>query len=748
MIYFLIKILFFIIFIINSSFAEIVNKIEIYGNKRISNETILVLSDVKQGMDLNEDTLNESLKKLYDSNFFSDINYSFNNGLFKINLKENPVIEKINISGIKKKSFVDQIYDSISLKDRMSFTEDSFKKDVTLIKNILKTSGYYFSEIKSQKEVNYDLNSVVLNIDIQLGNKAKIKEIIFLGDKKIKDKKLLEIIASEEHKFWKFITNKVYLNQSLIKLDKRLLENFYKNNGYYNVEVLNSFAELDKEGFKLIYNINPGKKLFFNDLSLTLPNDYDQKDFKEVYKIFNSLKNEQYSLYNFNSILDEIDEIASLRLYDFINIEVDEKVISENKLNFHFIIKDSEKFYVEKINILGNFNTIEEVVRNKLIVDEGDPYNKLLFNKSINEVKSLGIFKSVNSDIEEGSSPNTKIVNISVEEKPTGEISLGAGFGTDGGVIGGSLTERNFLGKGIILDSDLRFSNDGVKGRITYAKPNFNYSDNTLFTSIKSTTQDSLTNYGYKITSAGLSIGTEYEQYEDLFFRPELSFTQEDLTTNSTASSTLKKQEGSYSDFYFNYGLKYDSRDLAFNPTKGNVVSFSQDLPIHATDNEIKNTFIFTKYKKFKNTSDMVGKASIYLASVTSIDGSDVRISKRAQVPSSRLRGFEKGKIGPVDNGDFIGGNYATSLNFSTNLPAVLNTVESLDFSYFVDIANVWGIDYDNSIDESNYIRSSTGIAIDYLSPIGPMNFSFSQPITKKSSDKTETFRFNLGTSF
>ena len=748
MINLLIKILFLMFFLINFSFAEIVSKIEINGNKRISNETILVLSDIKPGKNLNEESLNESLKKLYDSNFFSDINFSFKNGLFKITLEENPVVEKINITGIKKQSFVDQIYDAISLKDRMSFTENSFKNDITIIKNILKTSGYYFSEINFQKETNYDLNSVILNIDIKLGNKAKIKEIIFLGEKKIKDKKLLEIIASEEHRFWKFITNKVYLNQSLINLDKRLLENFYKNNGYYNVQVLNSFAELDKDGFKLIYNINSGKKFFFNDLVLILPEDYDKKDFKDVYKIFNSLKNEQYSLYNLNSILKEIDEIASLRLYDFINIEVDEKIISENKLNFQFRVTDSEKFYVEKINILGNFNTIEEVIRNKLIVDEGDPYNKLLFNKSINEVKSLGIFKSVNSDIEDGSDPNTKIVNISVEDKPTGEISLGAGFGTEGGVIGGSLTEKNFLGKGIVLDSDLRFSTDGVKGRITYAKPNFNYSDNTLFTSIKSTTQDSLTTYGYKITSAGLSLGTQYEQYENLFFRPELSFTQENLTTNSSASSTLKKQEGSYSDFYFNYGLTYDSRDTTFSPTKGNVISFSQDLPISATDNEIKNTLTFSKYKKFKNTSDMIGKASLYLTSVTSLDGSNVRISKRAQVPSNRLRGFEKGKIGPVDNGDFIGGNYATSLNFSTNLPAVLNTVENLDFSYFIDIANVWGVDYDTSIDDSNQIRSSTGIAIDYLSPIGPMNFSFTQPITKKSSDKTETFRFNLGTSF
>ena len=743
------KLLVIFTFMISNTYAEIIKNIEISGNKRISNETVKVLSGISINEDFDNTKLNQSLKRLYDSNFFSDIKISFEQNNLKILLVENPIIEIIEINGIKNKEFLKEISESIVLKDRMSFSEGQLEQDITLINNILKSQGFYFAKIDSSLSKNEELNSVRLRLDIDRGDRARIKEIKFIGDKKIKDKKLLEVIASEEHKFWKFISNKVYLNQSLINLDTRLLENYYRNLGYHNVRVLNSFAEFSEESyFKLVFNIDSGEKFFFNDLILTLPEDYNKSDFKKIDNIFNKIKGKSYSLDRVNLILDEIDRIASSRLYDFINIEVDEKVISENKLNFQFIVKDSEKFYVEKINILGNFNTIEEVIRNKLVVDEGDPYNKLLFNKSINQIKSLGIFKSVNSNIEDGSNPNTKIVNISVKEQPTGEISLGAGFGTDGGVIGGSLTERNFLGKGIILDSDLRLSTDGVKGKITYAKPNFNYSDNTLFTSIKSTTQDSLANYGYKITSAGLSIGTEYEQYESLFFRPELSFTQENLTTNSSASSTLKKQEGSYSDFYFNYGLTYDSRDVSFNPTKGNVISFSQDLPISATDNEIKNTFIFTKYKKFKNTSDMIGKASIYLTSVTSIDGSDVRISKRAQVPSSRLRGFEKGKIGPVDNGDFIGGNYATSLNFSTNLPAVLNTVESLDFSYFVDIANVWGIDYDSSIDDSNHFRSSTGIAIDYLSPIGPMNFSFTQPITKKSSDKTETFRFNLGTSF
>ena len=220
------------------------------------------------------------------------------------------------------------------------------------------------------------------------------------------------------------------------------------------------------------------------------------------------------------------------------------------------------------------------------------------------------------------------------------------------------------------------------------------------------------------------------------------------METNSTASNNLKKQEGSYDDLYFNYSLDYDLRDSRFRPTSGNKISFYQEMPFISNSAELTNVFIFTQYKKLNDTSNMIGKASFYAKSVNTIKDSDARISKRAQVPYNRLRGFQRGKVGPVDSNDFIGGNYVTTLNFSTNLPGILPTVENMDFSYFVDFANVWGVDYDSALDDSNSIRSSTGIGLDLLTPIGPLNFSLAQPITKKSSDKTETFRFNLGTTF
>ena len=746
---FLLKFFIIVFFISSNVFADTIDKITISGNKRISEESIKVLGKISLDKNLIQDDLNKILKNLYETNFFEDIKISFDNGELKILIVENSIIENIEITGIKNKTFKKQVLDLMSLKNRMSFSESQLEKDIDLIKNNLKITGYYFSKVDPLIVENNELNSVRLKINIDLGKKAKIQKIKFIGDKKIKDKKLLEVIASEEHKFWKFVSRKVYLNESLVDLDKRLLENYYKNLGFYKVKVLNSFAVLNnEESFELIFNIDSGEKFYFNDFLLKLPDDYNEADFSKVKKIFNKLKDKNYSLDNISLILSEIDRIASLRLYDFITANVKESITDQNKINFEFEVIDSQKFYVERINILGNYQTIEEVIRNRLIVDEGDPLNELLFTKSLDKIKSLGIFKDVKANISDGSNENLKTIDITVEEQPTGEITLAAGVGTSGSTLGGGITEKNFLGKGINLQTNLEISEDKIKGRFVYAKPNFNYSDNTLFTSIQSTSTDRIKDFGYETTEYGFSAGTKFEQYENLFFSPELSLLFEDLETTSKASSNLKKQEGSYNDFYFNYGLEYDLRNSTYKPSSGSTTNFYQALPIVSGNNELTNTFIYTKYKKLNDENDMVGKASFFIKAVNSLDDSDTRISKRAKMPYNRLRGFEKDKIGPKDGTDYIGGNYVTTINFSTNLPGILNTMENLDFSYFLDIGNIWGVDYDSSTDQSNFIRSSTGIGMDWLTPVGPLSFSLTQPITKKSSDVTETFRFNLGTTF
>ncbi len=745
----LINFLIILFLLVSPSEAENINDIKISGNKRISKESILVLGKIEKNQDYNQDKLNQILKNLYETNFFSNISLNLDNGVLKIDIIENPIIESLEVVGIKNKKILENIYENISLKDRMSFTDNLLNKDINFIKNLNKSLGYYFVEVEPLINKNEDLNSIILKLKVDQGERAKIKDILFIGDKKIKDKRLLEVIASEEHKFWKFVSNKVYLNNQIVSLDKRLLENYYKNEGYYKVKVLNSFAELNEKGFfKLIFNIDAGEKFYFNDLKLTLPEDYDENDFKKIDKIFKKLKNEKYSLNNINLILKEIDNIATLQLYDFIDADIEESITSDNKINLNFKIKDSEKFYVERINVFGNFNTVEEVIRNKFIVDEGDPLNEVLYNKSIDQVRSTGFFKNVDSEIIDGSDPSLKVINVTVEEKATGEISMGAGYGTSGSTIGAGIVENNFLGKGIKLNTNFEISEESLKGQFIYSKPNFAYTDNTLFTAFKAITTDNLTDFGYKLSETSFSLGTSFEQYENLFFKPELALSLEDLTTNSSASANLRKQEGSYEDFYFNYGLDYDLRNSPYNPSSGHKTSFYQTLPIFSETNELASTFVISKYKTLNDSAGVVGKASLYLNAVKSISDDDVRISKRAYAPYRRLRGFVKGKVGPIDDSDYIGGNYVSVMNLSTNIPGILRTIENVDFSYFVDAANVWGVDYSDTIDDSNVIRSSTGISLDWTTPVGPLSFSWTQPITKKATDKTETFRFNLGTTF
>ena len=743
-------ILLFSIIFTSTLYSEMINEIKIDGNRRISDETVKVLGNLNINKVYDAADLNNSLKMLYDSDFFDDIKFNLTNNILEIKLIERPIIESIEIIGIKNSRLLEEIQNLMNLKNRMSFSETILAEDLDKIKNFLKSNGYYFSSIDTFVEKNNELNSININYKLELGDKAKISQINFIGDNSFKRKKLLEVIASEEHKFWKFISNKVYLNNYLIDLDKRLLSNFYKNEGYYNVKISEAYAEIsNNQKFILTYSIDPGKKFYFAKPQLILPDDYDKNDFLEIYKIFDKIENENYSLSSFNDILDEIELIASSNLYDFIDAEVETNFLNDEKIEFTFNVINSNQNFVEKINVFGNFNTLEEVIRNKFIVDEGDPLNKILFNKTLNNLRSTGYFKNVTSEIVDGSDNSLKIINLKVEEQPTGEISLGAGFGTSGGTVGGGITEKNFLGKGISLNTNLEISEESLRGQFIYSKPNFAYTDNTLFTSLSSTSSDYLTNYGYKVSETSFSIGTKFEQYENLFFSPEIDLSFEDLETNNDATQALKKQEGTYQDFYFNYGLSYDKRNSSFKPTNGFLTTFNQTLPIVSENKEISNTFTSTKYHLLKKDTNLIGKASLYLKSVNTLTSDeDVRVSKRANIPYNRLRGFEKGKVGPIDNNDYVGGNYVGALNLSTNIPSLLIPADNIDFSYFIDFGNVWGVDYSDEIDNSNYIRSSTGLGVDLLTPIGPLSFSYTAPITKKNTDKTENFRFNIGTTF
>ena len=727
------------------SFSEIIKKIEITGNNRISDETILMFSNVDTGQSVKNNKINKILKDLYNSNFFNDVSVKIEKNTLFINVDEAPLIKDIKITGVKAEKFKKLIRDSLILKARGPFNDFLLTKEKNIIRSQLKTAGYYFSNVDPSIEL-LDDNMVSIDYVVDLGEKSKIGKISFMGDKIFKDNKLKSVIVSEEYKFWKFISGKKFLNEEIIKIDKRLLKNFYLNKGFYNVKINTSFAKLiDKNEFELIFNITPNQKIYFGDMNFILPNDFDENNYKDLNKLLVDLKGEPYSINSVDKILNEIDLITTNEEYKSSNAFAQQSIVSD-KLNIDFIIEEGETFFIEKINIFGNNITRESVIRNQLEIDEGDPYNEILANKSVNNIKNLNFFKTVRTDVVNGKNQNSKIINYKVEEKPTGEITAGAGVGTDGGTFNFGVKENNYLGKGLKVMADATISAESLKGNFSVTNPNFNNFDKSVFVNIKAEETDKLKDFGYKTNKTGFSLGTNFEYLKDFNLGLSTSSFFEKMETDSTASASQQKQAGNYWDTFLKFNFDYDKRNQKFKTTDGFRSYYSIDLPLISDTNTLTNSYNYKVFNEFYENN--ITAFSISLSSANSISDDDIKLSERLFIPSRKLRGFETGKVGPKDGEDFIGGNYLTTFNAQTNVPAIFENAQNLDAVIFFDMASLWGVDYDSSLDDGGKLRSSFGIGIDWFTVVGPLNFSLTQVITKEDTDKTESFRFNLGTTF
>ncbi len=724
--------------------SEIIDTIKVEGNERISSETIEMFAGVSSGDDLSENDLNEVLKKLYNTNFFDIVLVKVINKTLLIRVEENPIIQNINYEGIKSSKILEDLKKNAILKSRSSFNKVILEKDQKKIKSLLKDMGYYFSDIEILIEELND-NKINLTYNISLGEKAKIQKISFIGDKIFKDKKLKNVILSEEYKPWKFLSGKKYLNESMINYDQRLLKNFYLNKGYYNVVINSSFAKMtDDKSFELIFNIDANPKLFFGDLSIELPDDFSKSNYEEVGEFLQKLKDKPYSINRINDIVEKIESITINEQYESIKASINENIVS-NKINISFKIEETKKFFIDRINIFGNNITRESVIRNQIEIDEGDPFNQILYAKSLNNIKSLNFFEKVEGEILDGKKFNSKIINIFITEKATGEIFAGVGTGTDGSNFSFGIKENNYLGRGVKVDSNLSVSEERVKGKFIVSNPNYKNSDKNLDLALEATSTDRSQTSGYKSNVTGFTIGTKFEYLDDLRLGLSTKNILEKIDVDTGASIRQRSQEGNYFDSFIGLDFLYDKRNQKYQTTSGFLSNYSLDLPIISDTNTLTNSY---NYKIFRELyENNISSFSLLLRSATSLTSDDIKLSERLYMPGRKLRGFESGKVGPKDGSDYIGGNYLTSINATTTMPMILENVQNVDIVMFADAANIWGVDYDSSLDNSG-IRSSIGIGLDWLTPVGPLTFSFAQPITKEPSDIEETFRFNIGTSF
>jgi len=737
--------IFFLIFA-NIAFAEI-KKVNIVGNVRVNSSTIESLVD-KKISNVDSIYINNLTKKIYDTDFFADVKISFNQETLSISVVENPIVNFFYINGIKD-SDLDQVNKIITLKENSIFSSSKLKKDIEATREFLNASGYYKASI-TPEVIMIDSNQINLIINIEKKDISKIKNIYFIGNKFFSNSQLLDVISSSEDGWWKLFTSSP-LNEQRIEYDKQLLKDFYKSKGFYDAQIESVFANIEKnENFSLTFSINSGKKYKFGDSEIKSNiSSYKEKDIAEIKSISSKLlKNQIYSPTIINKLNKQITNYLENNKYDNFEISIQEfKKNNEDIINVEISLNDVKKILVSKINIQGNSITEEKVIRDNLLLAEGDYLNSSKVKKSIDSIKSKQLFSKVEYKIEDSEKKDSKNFNLFVKEQPTGSISAGVGYGSNGGLFEASINEKNFLGQGINLNFTGRLSTEVVRGEFSYLNPNFVDSNKELAVSAYSEVDD-YQNSGYQNTRTGTKLATKYEIYEDIFFRPSAGIQHDKLEASSSASSLLKTRQGDFSTTSLGYNFSVDKRDSRFNPTSGSIFYFDQNIATLFSDIPTIQTGIGSTFYQELLNDKFIGSAKVRLANVFAFDNKDVKLSDRLFSNQNDLRGFEIRGVGPVDNGDHVGGNNLATLSLKTTFPnPIPETLRANSFIFF-DMGNVWGADYSDLISGSSKVRSSAGVALDLMSPVGPLSFSYSIPISKASTDKEQRFLFNIGSSF
>jgi outer membrane protein insertion porin family len=471
-------------------------------------------------------------------------------------------------------------------------------------------------------------------------------------------------------------------------------------------------------------------------------------DINEIKNISNKLlKNEFYSPLTINKINKQITDFLETKKYGNFEINIQDLKVADDKINIIVQLNEGQKSLVNKINIKGNTITEEKVIRDNLVISEGDQLNSSKVKKSIDNVKSKQLFSKVDYKIEDSEKKNFKDLNLFVKEQPTGSISAGVGYGTNGGLFEASVNERNFLGQGINLNFTGRLSSDVIRGELSFVDPNYKNSNKELAASLFSEVDD-YSNSGYQNKRAGTRFATKYEIYEDIFFRPNLGAQFDKLEVTGTASSLLRSRQGDFITTSLGYNFLYDQRDSKFSPTSGSIIYFDQNIATFLSDIPTVQTGVGATFYKELFSERFIGSAKARLANVVAFNDKDVKLSDRIFSSTSDLRGFEQRGVGPVDSGDHIGGNNLATLSLKSTFPNLIPENLRATTFLFLDMGNVWGADYSSSISDSSKLRTSTGIALDLMSPIGPLSFTYSIPLSKASTDKEQNFLFNIGSSF
>ncbi len=736
--------------------APVIRSIQVQGNRRVEPETVRSYLQFSPGSRYDPLKVDDSLKSLFATGLFSDVRIGRKGNTVIVKVVENPIVRQVAFEGnaeIKSKTLEAEV----QLKSRAVFTRARVQADVQRILTVYRRGGRFAARVEP-KIINQEQNRIDLVFEIHEGPKTTVRSISFVGNDSFSDSQLREIVTTSETGLLSFLNPTNIYDPDRLNLDRELLRQYYLKNGYADARVVAATADLDRDGqgFFISFTIDEGEQYKFGNIDIQTnlasldPEVVREKIETKTGKIYNAAKIDK-SLENITT------EVAAFG-YAFARVRprVDRDTVAR-VISITYAIEEGPRVYIERIDILGNVRTLDNVIRREFRLAEGDAYNRLLVEAARRRLTRLQFFKKVSINSEPGSAPDRVIIVVRVQEQPTGELALGGGYSsTAGPVLDITLAERNLLGRGQFVRLKLTGGFESLNVDFSFTEPKFmgrNMSAGfDLFLAERDRSDES--SFSSKRVGGGVRFGVPLT--EDWSFSTGYRLVQEEIfDVQSDASPAIKGAEGETLVSAISYSFAYDTRNHNKNPTRGILFKIGQELAgLGGEVNYIRTSSDLRGFYPVRKKIVLAGR--LQGGHIAGFGGDDVRVLDLFFKGSETIRGFDSSGIGPRDltTDDALGGKMfaAGSLELRFPIPKIpkkagLSAAVFFDAATLYDTGDLSGLSV-SSVGDDETIRTSVGVSLIWESPLGPLRADFAKALTKEAYDEEQLFHFGAATRF
>lgn len=733
-----------------------VRSIVVTGNRRVEPETVKTYLKFGVGDNYSAYAVDESLQALFGTGLFSDVSIVKNGGTVHVKVEENPVINKVAFEGNVE---VDNasLSTEVQLKTRSIYTRARVQSDVQRILDLYQVRGIFTARVEA-KIIKLPHNRVNLVFEIEEGNATKVKSINFIGNESFSDSQLKGVITTGESGLLSFLKSNDIYDPDRLSVDRELIRRYYLSNGYADARVLSAVADIDSEGeaFFITFTIDEGQ--LYQVGNVDIETSLASIDVDVLRSNVLTTPGTIYDATKIDKTIEALTLAVSGQGYAFAQVRprVERDPISRT-ISITYVIEEGPRVYIERINIYGNTRTKDHVLRREFRIVEGDAYNRLLVRNAKKRLQALGFFDKVNIARESGSASDRVVLNVSVVEKNTGELSFGAGYSTSEGVIGDvSITERNLLGNGQYLRLGVSGSFERQQVDLSFTEPRFLDMNLAAGFDLFHKEIDRTDESGFKNRKTGGAIRFGFPIAEDLRASVRYTFVQDDIfDINSNASTIVRNQEGVANISAIGYSIAYDTRNHKKQPNRGIYLTVGQDFAgIGGDVNYLRTTVEGRAYYPIWKKVTLVGR--VIGGYITSTGNDDLRLTDHFFRGGDLIRGFDTAGLGPRDaaTGDALGGKvfYAGTVEVRFPLPYITEAT-GISAAVFADAGSVYDIDVPSNvtgvtIQDDDILRASVGGSILWDSPVGPIRADMAYVLQKAAFDDEEVFRFGASTKF